>query len=307
MTYVVGQAPDQQGKDGLHLAAVLARSASEDLVVCAVVPRPWFPSMAKVDAEYQEFLDSQADQALARAVDHLPGDVPATASRHAARSAPAGLLEVAERQDAGLIVLGSSSAGVFGHVTLGSVTDRLLHSSHLPVAVATRGYRAKPGQRVRRVTAAYAGSEGADELAVAAATVAARVGASLRLAAFAVWSRPAYTTRLGTDGEDAVLGDWLAEVRSATAEVLERVRLLPDVPRDLHGVVGIGASWPEAIDDVEWEDGDVLVVGSSAVGPIARVFLGSRATKIVRHSPVPVVVVPRAAVDELADSEPLLA
>ena len=46
--------------------------------------------------------------------------------------------------------------------------------------------------------------------------------------------------------------------------------------------------------------GDVLVVGSSSIGPVARVFLGSRAAKIVRHSPVPVVVVPRGAATELA-------
>ena len=37
----------------------------------------------------------------------------------------------------------------------------------------------------------------------------------------------------------------------------------------------------------------MLVVGSSDLGPVAQVFLGSRATKILRHSPVPVFVVPR--------------
>ena len=58
-------------------------------------------------------------------------------------------------------------------------------------------------------------------------------------------------------------------------------------------VVGRGETWEQALEDVEWADGDVLVVGSSSVGPLARVFLGSRAAKIVRHSPVPVVVVPR--------------
>jgi nucleotide-binding universal stress UspA family protein len=58
-------------------------------------------------------------------------------------------------------------------------------------------------------------------------------------------------------------------------------------------VVGHGASWEEAIDDVEWRDGDVLVVGSSTVAPPARVFLGSRVSRIIRHSPVPVLVVPR--------------
>jgi nucleotide-binding universal stress UspA family protein len=45
----------------------------------------------------------------------------------------------------------------------------------------------------------------------------------------------------------------------------------------------------------------VLVVGSSSIGPIARVFLGSRASRIVRHSPVPVIVVPRGAAEELAE------
>ena len=43
------------------------------------------------------------------------------------------------------------------------------------------------------------------------------------------------------------------------------------------------------------------MVGSSSVGPIARVFLGSRATKIIQHSPVPVVLVPRGRAAELAE------
>ena len=65
-------------------------------------------------------------------------------------------------------------------------------------------------------------------------------------------------------------------------------------------VVGHGDTWVAAIDDVGWDDGDVLVVGSSQLGPVAQVFLGSRATKILRHSPVPVVVVPRGQAEEIA-------
>jgi APA family basic amino acid/polyamine antiporter len=53
--------------------------------------------------------------------------------------------------------------------------------------------------------------------------------------------------------------------------------------------------------DVEWTAGDVLVVGSSTAGPLERVFLGSRASKIVRNAPVPVVALPRRAVVQLAD------
>ena len=66
-------------------------------------------------------------------------------------------------------------------------------------------------------------------------------------------------------------------------------------------MVGHGESWEEAIDDIGWDDDDVLVVGSSPVGPIAQVFLGSRGAKILRSSPVPVVVVPHGQAEELAN------
>ncbi len=42
-----------------------------------------------------------------------------------------------------------------------------------------------------------------------------------------------------------------------------------------------GESWEDALEDIDWTDGDVLVVGSSSIGQLARVFLGSRSSKIV--------------------------
>jgi nucleotide-binding universal stress UspA family protein len=149
------------------------------------------------------------------------------------------------------------------------------------------------------VTAAFGG--GADDLVVAAAGVSARVGASLRLASFAVHPRAPYTVAVGREADDAMTAQWVAEIESAGRRALDEVRDLPAVPRDLDAVVGYGEDWGEALDDVEWHDGDVLVVGSSSIGPLARVFLGSRATKIIRHSPVPVVVVPRGRAAELAE------
>jgi hypothetical protein len=60
----------------------------------------------------------------------------------------------------------------------------------------------------------------------------------------------------------------------------------------------------KALDSLSWEEGEVLVVGSSRLGPVARVFLGSRTTKIVRSSPVPVLVIPRGADVRLQDAAP---
>ena len=91
-------------------------------------------------------------------------------------------------------------------------------------------------------------------------------------------------------------------MEAAARAALEEVEELPVAPTQLEAVVGRGESWDEALDDVEWDEGDVLVVGSSTIGPVARVFLGTRANKIVRESPVPVIAVPRRAAAELAEA-----
>jgi nucleotide-binding universal stress UspA family protein len=65
-----------------------------------------------------------------------------------------------------------------------------------------------------------------------------------------------------------------------------------------------GRDWEDALDSLPWEEGEVLVVGSSRLGPVARVFLGSSSTKIIRSSPVPVVVIPRGAEVRLQNSAP---
>jgi nucleotide-binding universal stress UspA family protein len=300
VTLVAGLAPDGRGRAVLHLGGMMARSADDELVLCAVVPASWPPSPARVDAEYQAYLEATAAGVLRQARERLPDDIRVTTVIHHARSPAAGLLEVAEERDAAILVVGSASGAAPGQVSLGSATSRLLHSSHVPVAVAPHGFRVQPDTRVSRVTAAFGGS-GAEELVVAAAGVAARVGASLRIASFAVLAQPPHTAGVGHEAEHALVDEWEEEIREAARAVLDEVRELPAVPRDVEAVVGYGETWEEALEDIEWMDGDVLVVGSSASGPLERVFLGSRASKIVRHSPVPVVVVPSGRAAELAD------
>ena len=94
--------------------ALLARSAGDDIVLGCVVPKPWPPSPAKVDAEYRADLERRAGQALDEARGRLPGDARADTVVQHARSAPAGLLALADERDGTMIVVGSSSGGVLG-------------------------------------------------------------------------------------------------------------------------------------------------------------------------------------------------
>ncbi|WP_433281672.1 universal stress protein [Pseudonocardia xinjiangensis] len=301
MTLVVGLPRDERATAAIHLGGMLARSLDEDIVVCTVVPPPWPPGMGRVDAEYQEYLDRSATDAIDRARALMPADCAATFVVAGARSTSAGLLEVAHEHGARLLVLGSSTAGVLGRVAFGSVADRLLHSSPLPVVLGPRGFRCRPDSRVRRVTAAFGATEGSAELVIAAAGVAAQAGAALRVASFAVRPRTPLTAGVGSRAEEAVTHGWAADAEQAQHAVLEEVERLPRRPSAIESVVGYGTDWAGAIEEIGWAEGDLLAVGSSTAGPLERVFIGSRSSRIVRHSPVPVVVVPRGAAQALAE------
>ena len=256
--------------------------------MCVVAPRQWLPGLGREDAAYQQQIDDMTEGALARARSELPADVSATFTTVNARSTPTGLLEAAEQHKASLIAVGSSAAGLFGHIALSSVADRLLHSSPIPVALAPRGFRSGDTAKVTRVTVAYTGTEQCDSLLRAASDLAGKIGAKMRLASFAVQHAPPVTAMFRTEAAD-VVAEWSTSIQESARRVLGDSK--DSGGRDV--VIGHGSDWETALHDVEWGDGDVLVIGSSESGPIARVFLGSRAAKIIRHTPVPVLVVPR--------------
>jgi nucleotide-binding universal stress UspA family protein len=257
--------------------------------------------MGRIDAEYQAYLDRSAQEAVERARELVPADCAAEFVVARARSTSAGLLEVAQEHSARLLVLGSSTAGVLGRVAFGSVADRLLHTSPLPVVLGPRGFRCRSDSRVRRVTTAFGATEGADELVIAVAGVAARAGAALRVASFAVRPRTPLSAGIGSRAEDAVAHEWAADAVRAQRAVVAEVERLPRLPSAIESVVGYGTDWEGAIEEIGWQNGDLLAVGSSPAGPVERVLIGSRSSRIVRHSPVPVVVVPRGAAQALAE------
>jgi nucleotide-binding universal stress UspA family protein len=296
VTLVVGWTPDPSGHSAADLAAVLARSAGERLEVVTVVPAAWpVPSSARVDGEYRDWAAERGRAAAAEAEAYLAetaADVPARCTWAPARSAPAGLERAAAEHGADLVVIGSSTDGAHGQVVTGSTADRLLHSSPVPVALAPRGFRAGSLTTVGRVTCAYRDDPGSVEVLQRTARITAQVGARLRVATFGVRGRTMYPPEVATSTEDDVLAAWSEQASTAQRRALSALDGGPFDPAEVEAVVGVGRSWSQALDQVHWERGDVLVVGSSTGSALARVFLGSNATKIVRHSPVPVVVVP---------------
>jgi nucleotide-binding universal stress UspA family protein len=291
MRYLVAYSADSGGRAALGLGRLFAATGVVQLTVCTIVPSIWgYPSMARVNAEYAEFLRSHATDALDEARQFLGDDLRADYLTRAARSPTEGILELVVELDAGLVILGSARGGPLGRFAVGSVTDKLLHGAPVPVALAPRGYRPTRRTRLQRVTCGFVGLEYSAAALATASELALWHKVPLRLVTGVVRDRQMYPSLVGLHSERSVEEQW----RTAAAQAQEQA--LADLPDGIEASAEIvhGARWEDALDALHWEDGEILVIGSGRLG-MGRIFLGSNANKIVRSSPVPTVVAPGVA------------
>lgn len=293
MSILVGYSPHREDLGALDLACQLARSDRTEVHALTVVPQGWPTAVAgDTDREFERWAAEEGEAAVTAATAYLSehDDVPSDARWVSGRSVPPVLLEHAGAYGADLLVVGSGEDVAHGRIGITSKTDRLLHSSTVPVAVAPRGYEAGAGSTVHRVTLAFRGDDPTWALMRQVAAIALRTEASLRVVTFAVRTRTMYPPRV-SGAEDMVLAHRVETAGAEQAKAREHLLEL-GVGDGLQLSVAVGRSWGVAMDSLDWDRGDVLVVGSSSTHRMSQVFLGSSASKILRHSPVPVVVVP---------------
>jgi nucleotide-binding universal stress UspA family protein len=122
--------------DAGRIAIDLARGLGAELTFVYVAA----PSLAPTDAPWLDELNrnelAAGDKVLAEAIAAL-GAVPLMISTRSILGAPAeSIAELARAEDFDLIVVGSTGKNAVQRVLLGSVADRLMHSSEKPVLVA---------------------------------------------------------------------------------------------------------------------------------------------------------------------------
>ncbi|MDM0115533.1 universal stress protein [Variovorax sp. J22R133] len=286
---IVGYTQDSGGHEALALARTMAGRGNMAVIVCVVTPETWGHTSLGVDQDYGRFLEDHATELLNEART-LMGETPHVRyERIAAPSASEGLTQAAERERADLIVLGCTASGnAVGRLFLGSVTDEILHSSARPVAIAPPGYTATAA--LTRLTAGFSGSESARSTVLHALGMAGTMGVPLRLASFAVRDRSAFASRVGPEAEQAMLDRQTAHAQSALDAVRSQISV---TGYPVETAIGVGLNWDDALTAISWQEGDLMLLGSSRLGALQRVFLGSNAAKIVRASTVPVIIVPR--------------
>lgn len=279
MRYVVGYTPTDRGADAVALAAAVAHAQGAQLDLVYVVDRktPYVamnPEGNRVSAAEQKVLSAERE-----GMSLVPKDIEARFHVRQADSHAAGLIDAALEYQAGLIIVGAASAGLFKRYTIGSAANALLHASPVPVALAPRGYRrTEPITRLTLAVGQRTGAEAAIDVAIEAA---GRRGVPLRLVSLVELDAE------GDSGENINA----AHVHANTVLTAAAHRL-PD-GHHVSVEVAHGRTIEEAIDDLEWDEGELLIVGSSRLAEKNKLFIGSTAHKVLLALPVPMVVVPR--------------
>lgn len=292
MKLVVGYLATPGGADALALGIRLARSLGAQLEICLVLPPGRLPALGGSPASYEQLVAQQADEWLTEAVAQVPPGVVAHAHRVFSESFAQGLIDEVSRLQADALVVGGSG-GLMRGFTLGSVVNELLHSAPVPVAVAPRGTRESRAEKVREVTCAIGERAGADLLLHTAVQFCATSGAPLRLVSLVALDPVMGSLRGDNDAiRENALGHARGILEAAKNELPEGV--------EVSATVVDGATVEEAVAQLEWHDGDIIMVGSSRLSAPRRLFLGNTAAKMLRVLDVPMVVVPR---DQLGEGD----
>ena len=287
MRILVGVTPDASAADAMSLASVLQTSFAAEVVLGNIFPAPADSAgKTKVDAEWVAYMRSESVEILAdvaRDADRW-GLTEYTTAVHGHRSSGVGLIELAEAVDADLIVIGSAPGSANGRFLIGSTADQLLHGSHVPVALATTGYRrVRPDALGRLVVAFQDTQESRTALRWAADNVNGR-----RLTALTILLRHRVMgSQLAFDTEGLITRQLAEDAQAALDDAL----LDLGAQADAQMTVGDDAS--SAIQRFDWNGDELFVLASSRGGVLRRVFLGDMTYKLVRATPVPALVLPR--------------
>ncbi|MDC7804702.1 universal stress protein [Sphingomonas sp. BLCC-B65] len=286
---VVGYTATKPGRDAVAFAARLAAALDAVLDVAIILPRSDRSVITPPDAGYERHLHAQAQTWIAQAIDRIPADVVSHAHVRPAESFAEGLIEIADELRASYVVVGAADGASRGRHRLGSTTTELLHSSDVPVVLVPRGARKiAPETGITRLTVAVGTRPGADALIAETAALAQGLGVPVRLLSLLPVDLP----------PSADTGAIRLASSTKADEVLAAARA--ELPAGLHTDVAVaaGESIEEAVSYLDWQPGEVVLVGSSRLAQPRRLFLGSTAAKMLHEITVPVIVVPRTHSEE---------
>ena len=283
---IVGVDESSGGRDAIALAQQLVAPDGQLTLAHVVSTSTWEPLASRAASAARE-RTKPAEQDRAEEMLRTARDQAGSASGRSAISTKVvwsprvgrGLHELADIEDADLLVLGSSRRGMLGRVLVGDHTRAALNGAPCAIAVAPAGYCDHFGA-LRRIGVGYDGSLESEKALEVARRLAAARHAELSACT-------AVTVPLPTIGPGPLpLSDMIEHLlRNARERIAELGGLEP-----LAGYgppVEVLANYSASV--------DLLVVGSRSYGPIGRLVHGSTSDELARTARCALLMLPRSA------------
>ncbi len=162
------------GRDALALANGFAAIEGAELVLCVALE---LDPLATPAHAYERAM-AEAEQRLSAQAREILGETPFRLRVVGGVAPPRALHEVAEDEDADVVVIGSTHRGGIGRVLPGSVGERLLHGAPCAVMVAPLGFAGRERLEIRRIGVGYDGKTESSHARTVAAALADQLGAT---------------------------------------------------------------------------------------------------------------------------------
>ena len=270
-----------ESKEALAYADFFAKTFKAKLTALHVVP-DFAPALYEAWPEVQAELTGQIEASKTRAkikLDQMCSTEGVCPNKVLVAEGPAAriVLDTAKKDGADLIVVGRRGISGREQNLIGGVTHQILRGARVPVLV-TKGTTAKP-QAIKKILVPTDFSAAEDIERDHAWRLAKTLGAGLTF--LYVLEFFGHDFRLTNEMFDAVL----KKLQARRKREHRTVEMTEDVTKAIHG-------WEGIINYAETK-GFELIVMSTTVRRLARMFLGSTTEKVIAHSRVPVYAIPR--------------
>jgi nucleotide-binding universal stress UspA family protein len=204
------------------------------------------------------------------------------------------ILKTAKRKKSDLIVLTTHGGSPILRNTIGGTTERLLHSSDVPLLVVPSFVSVPPPSKIERIVVPLDGSEESERILPLAAEVASRTDSELLLMHALVEaditmvsnSRESAAPEFLKSLRQAVIHQWeeIEERMRKRAQQIEKNGVWTRMFLDKGGV-------PEAILQRAGEErASLIAMSAHGYGAFKRMLLGSVASRLLRKTPIPVLL-----------------
>ena len=200
------------------------------------------------------------------------------------------ILVQASRMSADLIVMGTHGRSGIDHLLLGSVAEKTLRTSRVPVLTVPPAApeRAAPGMPFRSILCAVDFSQDSARALSYAGSLAQHTGGRLTIMHVVETMLVGYDPR---GGNFDIEGLSKATVALARTQLQEYAATVKGSTSSIESVLGEGKPYRDILQEAEQRGADLIVVGVHGRSALDRLVFGSTADHLVRRATCPILTV----------------